>query len=272
MLMQIARDIAMWQRARKAADFTGCTVGFVPTMGALHEGHTALIERARQENARVIVSIFVNPTQFNDPTDLEKYPRTWTSDLERAKDAGADWVFAPSSDEIYPDQTRFRVTESGLSDILEGVQRPGHFAGVLTVVMKLLQLVRPNRAYFGEKDLQQLQLIRDMVEAFFLPVEIVPCPTVRAPDGLALSSRNALLSPFARVKAAMFPQILQTVPEPMAARQQLAEAGFKVDYVENHEQWRLGAVRLEGVRLIDNVRRNTGDHLSLRSSDGTTSM
>jgi len=266
--MQTVRDIATWQRARKRADFANCTVGFVPTMGALHEGHTTLIERARRENDRVVVSIFVNPTQFNDPKDLEEYPRTWAEDLVRAEEAGADWVFAPPAEEMYPDQARFRVSESGLSNILEGAQRPGHFEGVLTVVMKLLQLVRPDRAYFGEKDLQQLLLIRDTAEAFFLPVEIIGCPTVRAPDGLALSSRNALLTPPARAKAATFAQVLQTVTEPAAARQQLTDAGFEVDYIENHEQWRLGAVRLEGIRLIDNVRR---DEVALRANGGTTS-
>jgi len=253
--METVRDIATWKKARKAAELDGRTVGFVPTMGALHEGHGALIERARRENDQVVVSIFVNPTQFNDPADLNKYPRTWESDLERAHAAGADWIFAPPAEEIYHDNSRFRVRESGLSDVLEGAQRPGHFEGVLTVVLKLLLLVRPDRAYFGEKDLQQLLLIRAMTEAFFLPVEIVSCPTVRAADGLALSSRNTLLSQSARTQAAKFPQVLHSVAEPAAARKQLAAAGFDVDYVENHEQWRLGAVRLEGIRLIDNVRR-----------------
>jgi pantoate--beta-alanine ligase len=245
--------LADWQAARASLDASGFAVGFVPTMGALHSGHRSLLERARAENDRVVLSVFVNPTQFDDPADLSRYPRTLDADVELAGGL-ADFVLAPAPAEMYPDEYRFRVAESALSARWEGAQRPGHFDGVLTVVLKLLNLVRPRRAYFGEKDWQQLQLVEGMARALFLPVEIVACPTVREPDGLALSSRNRRLSSAARGRAASFPRILResaAAPEAAAA---LARAGFGVDYVEDHEGRRLGAVRLEDVRLIDNVR------------------
>jgi pantoate--beta-alanine ligase len=253
--MEIVGTVEGWRKRRESDAFSGRSVGFVPTMGALHAGHAALLKRARRENDVVVLSVFVNPAQFNDPRDLEKYPRTWDRDLDVARGAGVDWVFAPSRPEMYPGGYRCRVTETEFSRVLEGAQRPGHFDGVLTVVLKLLLLVRPTRAYFGEKDLQQLLLVRELAKAFFLGVEIVGCPTVRSPSGLALSSRNANFSPAGREKAADFPRILREASDPAGARARLAEAGFEVDYVENHEQWRLGAVRLEGIRLIDNVRR-----------------
>ncbi|HYC71758.1 MAG TPA: pantoate--beta-alanine ligase [Opitutaceae bacterium] len=251
--MNLHTDLASWRAARSGADFGGASVGFVPTMGALHAGHRALLARARAENDRVVLSIFVNPTQFNDPKDLEKYPRTLEADLKLA--AGlVDHVLAPPPAQMYPDAYHYRVTESAFSRELEGEHRPGHFDGVLTVVLKLLNLVGPRRAYFGEKDWQQLRLVEGMARALFLPVEIVSCPTERAPDGLALSSRNARLSRAARQQAAQFPKILRTAPDAAAAAAMLAGAGFGVDYVSERDGVRLGAVRLEGVRLIDNVR------------------
>lgn len=252
--MDVVRSVEEWQRVRTGPGYSGRTVGFVPTMGALHQGHAALLERARRENDIVVLSIFVNPAQFNDPRDLENYPRTWEADLALARSVAVDSVFAPTPEDLYPDRYRYRVTEHELSSILEGAHRPGHFDGVLTVVLKLLLLVRPERAYFGEKDLQQWLLVRDMARAFFLPTQIVPCATVRAPDGLALSSRNALLSPASRAQAPEFARILREESTAAVARTKLAAAGFEVDYVEQYESWRLGAVRIEGVRLIDNVR------------------
>ncbi len=251
---EVVRSAAAWRMLRRGDAFAGKTVGFVPTMGALHEGHRALLARARAENAIVVLSIFVNPTQFNDPKDFERYPKTWDTDLAAARAAGVDFVLSPDAREMYADAYRFRVSESVFSNTMEGAHRPGHFDGVLTVVLKLLLLVDADRAYFGEKDRQQLMLARDMAAAFFLRTEIVPCPTVRAADGLALSSRNRLLSPAGRAKAAEFARILRENNDPGEARAQLGSAGFTVDYVENHEQWRFGAVRLEGIRLIDNVR------------------
>jgi pantoate--beta-alanine ligase len=252
--MTVWTDLPQWIAARRAETLAGTTIGFVPTMGALHAGHRALLERAAAENGCVVLSVFVNPTQFNDPADLEKYPRTLAADLEIARGL-ADHVLVPPAEQLYPDGYRCRVTETVLSRELEGAHRPGHFDGVLTVVLKLLQLVRPARAYFGEKDWQQLRLVEDMVRALFVPVEIVPCATVRDADGLALSSRNRRLSPAARRRAADFPRLLRAAPDAAAAERELRAAGFAVDYVVDRDGVRLGAVRLENVRLIDNVRR-----------------
>lgn len=251
---RVIESLAAWQPERATLEVAGGTIGFVPTMGALHAGHRALLERARAENDRVVLSIFVNPTQFDDPADLTRYPRTLEADLAVA-DGLADCVLTPPAGELYPDDFQYRVTEYTLSDRWEGRHRPGHFEGVLTVVLKLLNLVRPHRAYFGEKDWQQLQLVQGMVRALFLPVEIVACETVRDADGLALSSRNRRLSTAGRAQAAGFPAILRRAPDAGAAAAALRGAGFEVDYVDDHDGVRLGAVRLEGVRLIDNVRR-----------------
>ena len=249
---RVFKILSDWTKERVALDSTNATIGFVPTMGALHAGHRAMLERARKENDRVVLSIFVNPTQFNDPADLARYPRTEEADLVLA--AGlADWVLLPSAEDLYPDDYRYRLTEHPFSTRWEGTQRPGHFDGVLTVVLKLFNLVRPHRAYFGEKDWQQLRLVQGMVQALFLPVEIVPCTTVREPDGLALSSRNRRLSAAGRTQAALFPAVLRQSPDAASAEAMLEGAGFTVDYVEDCAGVRLGAVRVEGVRLIDNV-------------------
>jgi len=250
---RLFEHLAEWQRERRELDRAAATIGLVPTMGALHAGHRALLERARAENDRVVLSIFVNPTQFDDPEDLARYPRTLAADLALA-DGLADAVLLPLPAELYADNYHYRVTETALSARWEGAQRPGHFDGVLTVVLKLLNLVRAHRAYFGEKDWQQLQLIRGLAQAFFLPTEIVPCATVGEADGLALSSRNRRLSPAGRARAALFPATLRGFADPAAAAGALRGAGFGVDYVEDHAGVRLGAVRLEGIRLIDNVR------------------
>jgi pantoate--beta-alanine ligase len=222
-------------------------------MGALHEGHLSLFRRAREESTCVVASVFVNPTQFNDAADLERYPRDLERDRELLEQVGVDVILAPSFDAIYPDEYRFRVVESETSRVLEGADRPGHFEGVLTVVMRLLNLVRPRRAYFGEKDWQQLLLVRSMVDAFFMDVEVVPCPIVRAPDGVALSSRNALLDQQSRMKAAEFARLLAEGPDADAVQSALSAAGIEVDYVEERWGRRLAAVRIGGVRLIDNV-------------------
>jgi pantoate--beta-alanine ligase len=251
--MKLCTQIAEWRALRASPEWTGQSVGLVPTMGALHAGHLALLQRARAENQRVVLSIFVNPTQFNEPTDLASYPRTLEADLEQARPF-ADAVIAPSAEEFYQDHFRYRVIEMELSRRWEGVHRPGHFDGVLTIVMKLFNVVQPQRAYFGEKDWQQLQLVRGMVNAFFLPVEIVACPTIREPDGLALSSRNRRLSQLGRSHAMDFPRALRTARDAASAAANLKMHGFEVDYVEDYEGVRLGAVRIDGVRLIDNVR------------------
>jgi pantoate--beta-alanine ligase len=252
-MAHISRTLEDWAAERATMDAHGLSVGFVPTMGALHAGHRSLLERARAENDRVVLSIFVNPAQFDDPGDLERYPRSLEADLSLAGGL-ADNVLLPEPREIYRDDYRYRMTEYNLSARLEGAHRPGHFEGVLTVVLKLLNLVRPHRAYFGEKDRQQLDLVQGMARALFLPVEIVPCTTVRDPDGVALSSRNSRLSPEARARVAAFPRILRGSADASAAADALGKAGFGVDYVEDHGGVRLAAVRIEDVRLIDNVR------------------
>jgi pantoate--beta-alanine ligase len=231
--------------------------GFVPTLGALHAGHVSLVRRAKAENERAWASIFVNPAQFDDPGDLARYPRTLVADLAMLEDAGCDLVFLPRPEEIYRDEYRYRVTENALSLELEGASRPGHFDGVLTVVLKLLLLVRPERAYFGEKDFQQLRLVEGLVDAFFLDTRIVRCPTVREADGLAMSSRNRRLTAADRARA---PALHRILAASLAKRQSAADAeaalareGFDVDYVADLDGRRLAAIRLGGVRLIDNV-------------------
>jgi pantoate--beta-alanine ligase len=245
--------IAAWRERRACDRQRGLTLGFVPTMGALHEAHLALAERSRGDNDRTLVSIFVNPTQFNDPSDLRSYPRTLKRDLELLEAAGVDFVLLPSAEEMYTDGFRYRVSETEQSTVLEGVQRPGHFTGVMTVVLKLLNIAAAERAYFGEKDWQQLGLVRGMADAFFVPTEIVACPTIRDANGLALSSRNALLSAADRERAATLHRVLTSSATVGDAIAQLGDAGFTVDYVDDRGGRRLAAVRLSGVRLIDNV-------------------
>jgi pantoate--beta-alanine ligase len=252
-LPQVVRTVAEWRELRDAHRAARRTVGFVPTMGALHDGHASLFRAARRENDVVLASVFVNPTQFDEEQDFEKYPHTPEADLALMDAAGVDVVFAPAFAEIYPDGTRYSVQESDRSREREGAHRPGHFTGVLTVVMKLLQIAEAERAYFGEKDYQQLELVRGMAEAFFLRTEIVACPTVREADGLAMSSRNRRLSPAERALAPKFHVALVEAATAEDAAAQLAAAGFAVDYVEDREGRRFGAVRLGAVRLIDNV-------------------
>jgi pantoate--beta-alanine ligase len=213
----------------------------------------SLLERSQSENEVSVLSILLNPTQFDDAADLAAYPASFEQDWAQAEALGVDFVFCPEPTAMYPDDYRYRVSESVVSQTLCGAHRPGHFDGVLTIVMKLLQIVRPDSAYFGEKDYQQLRLIEGMVEAFFLPVEIVSCPIVRESDGLAMSSRNARLTTGQRRLAAMFPSVLKAALPAAVVRRRLAGYGFDVDYVEDSDGRRLGAVRLGDVRLIDNV-------------------
>jgi len=252
-MTRVFEDPDAWRRERRELARTSLTVGFVPTMGALHEGHLSLVRRSRSENDRTMVSIFVNPTQFDDQADLARYPRTTDADLEALRAEGTDFVLLPRAEDLYRDGFRYRITGGECARMLEGAHRPGHFDGVLTVVMKLLQIVGPERAYFGEKDWQQLSLVRGMAEAFFLPVTIVACPTVRDSDGLALSSRNSNLGPADRERAPLFYRSLSSAETSEQAARELSESGFVVDYVEDRDGRRLGAVRIGGVRLIDNL-------------------
>jgi pantoate--beta-alanine ligase len=254
---------------------------FVPTMGNLHEGHIELIRLAQPRAACTVVSIFVNRLQFGPQEDFERYPRTLDADCEKLERLGVDVVFAPEESEIYPEPQTFVVEPSDLQYILEGAHRPGHFRGVATVVLKLFNLVMPRAAIFGKKDYQQYIVLRDMVRQFALPIEIIPAETVRAPDGLALSSRNAYLSPEERREAPRLYAVLKKVRAEIEAgardfqrldREAMAELsrhGWQPDYVavrrqadlrppteRDRELVVLGAARLGTTRLIDNVEVN----------------
>jgi pantoate--beta-alanine ligase len=229
------------------------TIGLVPTMGAFHAGHLALFRAAREECETVVVSLFVNPAQFDSPADLESYPRDETRDVQLAADAGVDVLFSPSVEELYPPGFQTWVEVEELSRPLEGRFRPGHFRGVATVCCKLFNLVRPHAAYFGQKDAQQVAVVRRMVRDLDFGVEIRVLPTVRDADGLAVSSRNALLSTGEREVALALPRALAT-RDPKQARALLD--GLEVDYVEVADfepRVLAAAVRIGKTRLIDNV-------------------
>ena len=250
-MTQVWYAVTDWLNRRRALEGHG--IGFVPTMGALHRGHASLVERCRVENEIVVASIFVNPSQFNDPKDLERYPRTLENDLRLLENLGADEVIVPTAPELYPNGYCFRVEPAGDAPVMEAAFRPGFLQGVMTVVLKLLGMVRPDRAYFGEKDYQQLTAVTSLVREFFIPTEIVPCPTVREASGLAESSRNRLLSPEGKEKAAWLFRALTTAVNPAETRSILQAQGFAVEYVEERWGRRLAAACVEGVRLIDNV-------------------
>jgi pantoate--beta-alanine ligase len=272
-------DIVRTRAALRAAlDSAARPIGLVPTMGWLHAGHTSLIERARAENATVVVSIFVNPRQFGETTDFTHYPRNEARDLAICRDAGVDLVFAPSVEEVYPPGFDTVVSVGAIARPLEGAARPGHFEGVATVVAILFALVAAEHAYFGTKDAQQVRVIRRMALDLALPTAVVPCPTVREPDGLAMSSRNARLSPEARTAAPVVRRALLAARERWAAGERSADAlraamhdvlagepAADVDYVSVADDATLAeldtvdgaallslAVRFGDVRLIDN--------------------
>lgn len=269
------RETREWISGQKIA---GKSFGFVPTMGALHQGHLQLVRRSRDENDLTGCSIFVNPIQFNNPEDLSKYPRTLEEDLRLLEETGCDFVFVPSVEEMYPAPVEEKYDFGELERVMEGAHRPGHFNGVAVVVRKLLDISQPDRAYFGEKDFQQLRIIQALVKMEKMPVEIVPCPTVREADGLAMSSRNRRLSDEERAVA---PEIFQTLLQAKAmvkkvpveevkriSKARLESKGFRVDYFEIADAGTLQtitgwegneriiacvAVFLGEVRLIDNM-------------------
>jgi pantoate--beta-alanine ligase len=260
--MKLVRSVADLPAALDAS----AAVGLVPTMGAFHEGHVALFRAARAENDLVVVSLFVNPAQFDAPDDLAAYPRDEERDTELARQAGIDVLFAPRSDEVYPPGYGTWVEVEGISDRLEGAFRPGHFRGVATVCLKLFNLVRPQRAYFGQKDAQQAALVVQLVRDLNLDVHIRVLPTVRDPDGLALSSRNARLSREHRHAALALPRALAAGAEAYARGADAAAAAQRVldeeplvvpQYVEtarfNGRLVLAAAARVGGIRLIDNV-------------------
>jgi pantoate--beta-alanine ligase len=239
--MKIARSAAELPRQAE--------IGLVPTMGAFHEGHLALFRASREENELVVASLFVNPAQFTEGEDLARYPRDEARDVELAEKAGVDVLFVPDAEEIYPPGFETWVEVERLGAMLEGRHRPGHFRGVATVCLKLFNLVRPRRAYFGQKDAQQVAVVRRMVRDLAVPVEIRVVPTVRDPDGLALSSRNAYLSPEERERALALPRAL-------ALRDRSELDGLEVDYFEEADfepRVLAAAVRVGSTRLIDNV-------------------
>jgi pantoate--beta-alanine ligase len=278
--VEVIHTVEWMKQASRQARAEGRLTGFVPTMGALHGGHLSLIEAARRDASPVIASIFVNPKQFGPSEDYAEYPRNFEADRQKLEEAGVDFLFAPPVEEIYPAGFRTSVNVEGLSDRLEGKIRPGHFRGVATVVLKLLEIVAPRFAYFGRKDAQQACIIRQMAADLALDSEIVVCPIVREPDGLALSSRNRYLSPAERKAATVLYRALLRAREAIehgerdsmriitAMRQELAgELLASPDYVEvvdadsfepivrlTHSCMVLLAARFGATRLIDNMQ------------------
>ncbi len=275
-MVRTVREVAALREAVAALRADGASVALVPTMGALHAGHLALIAAARAGGAKVVASIFVNPKQFGPSEDLARYPRREIADARMLADAGCDLLWAPSVEAMYPDGFATTVGVSGVADTLDGAARPGHFDGVATVVLKLLNQVRPDRALFGEKDWQQLQVVRRMAADFDLDVEIAGVPTQREDDGLALSSRNVYLAGDERARAVALPRALGVAARRIAhgeepadvladAHETLVGAGFQVDYVAlvdaetlsqivpDRPRRLLAAARLGTTRLIDNV-------------------
>lgn len=281
--MQTVRRLEDLREALSAFRAAGERVVLVPTMGALHDGHMALVEAARRAGERVVVSIFVNPRQFAPGEDLEKYPRKEQADSRLLTAAGVDILWLPPVEVMYPDGFATTVSVSGVSEVLDGAHRPGHFDGVATVVAKLFNQVRPHVAVFGEKDWQQVAVIRRMVADLDLEIEILGVPTQREDDGLALSSRNVYLAPEDRARAIALPRALGLAERAIAkgddteaaltqAREMLVAAGFEVDYVTLADAETLGdpqpgrplrllaAARIRGTRLIDNIPVNTSDY------------
>jgi pantoate--beta-alanine ligase len=253
--MKIFRNINEWKSFRKEISISK-TLGIVPTMGALHEGHLSLASRCLKENDYTVVTIFLNPTQFNNEEDLDKYPQTWNEDIKMLEELKIDFLLAPDFEQIYPDNYNYVIGENSFSKMLCGASRPGHFDGVLTIVMKLFMLADADRAYFGEKDFQQLSLIRKMAEAFFIATEIISCPIIRENDGLAMSSRNRRLSNAGRTLAGYYAKTIRRNKSLAEIKTGLEEKNIKVDYLEEHFGRRFAAVYIDSIRLIDNFDLN----------------
>lgn len=248
--MNIVTKLEDWYTIRK--NNNNKSIGFVHTMGHLHAGHLSLCARSQAENEKTVLAIFVNAKQFNQIEDFNHYPRTIEEDKALLRAQKVDYLLLLDTETIYGDDYQIQVCDtSNLSKALEAKFRPGHFTGMLTVVLKYLNIVKPRRSYYGEKDFQQLLLIKKMAQALFLETEIVSCPTVRDTDGLALSSRNTRLNSKQRIQASLFPIILKNASNPEDAIKQLKVLGFKVDYVADYWGKRLGAVYVGKVRLID---------------------
>jgi pantoate--beta-alanine ligase len=277
--MIIVSKVSELQKHLAGRDLKSTSVGFVPTMGALHEGHLALARRSLKENTFTVCSIFVNPTQFNDKKDLEKYPRTLEKDCALLEEIGVDFVFAPSTDEIYPENLKMEIPDlNGLDQVLEGAHRPGHFQGVVQVVLRLLDIVRPDRLYMGQKDFQQFTIIRHVLRVTKSPVALIVCKTKREKNGLAMSSRNQRLSEDMKNKAGLIYKTLTAVKRNLGKKsveeliqyaiRRLSTEYFTVEYIaitdgntlQPVSEYKPGqyvvislALWAEGVRLIDNV-------------------
>ncbi len=250
-MTKLVKTIEEWRQCQKMIG--NKTLGFVPTMGNLHEGHVSLLGRSVLENDVTVMSCFVNSTQFNNTNDFQHYPRSLSEDLAMASQAGVDYFFAPEYSALYPDDYQYKISENSISHHLEGEHRPGHFEGVMTVILKLLLLMKSDRAYFGEKDYQQLQLVKGMVDAFFIDTEIVGCQTVRNAFGLPLSSRNRRLTKEQREISRYFPEYFHSEKTCEEITDALQKKGFEVEYVREYQGRRFAAIQLGGVRLIDNI-------------------
>ncbi len=249
--MQVYHDLNVW-RAFRRTQAQELSTGFVPTMGNLHAGHCSLVQASQNDNMQTVVSLFVNPTQFNNPDDFQKYPRTLDADLDLLAKHGVDYCLVPDAQSMYSDERRYLIDETQDSLLMEGAKRPGHFSGVLTVVMKLFNLVQPQRAYFGEKDYQQLKLIQHMTDAFFMDIDVIGCPIVRESTGLAFSSRNNRLTPEQRIIADRFAEIFHQNNSCEKICSSLIDQGIVVDYITEHQGRRFAAIHVGDVRLIDN--------------------
>jgi pantoate--beta-alanine ligase len=264
--VKLLRTVGEVRRALASDREAGRSIGLVPTMGAFHAGHLALMTASTARDDVTVVSLFINPAQFGPSEDLERYPRDEAGDAEAAEAAGVGILFVPSADEIYPPGFDSWVDPGELGTVLEGAVRPGHFRGVATVCTKLFEIVQPTRAYFGRKDGQQVAVVKQVVRDLAMPLEIVACPTIRDPDGLALSSRNAYLSPDERARALALPRALRAGlqthrdgGDPVATAEEVlaAEPDLTVDYVAVADldgPTLAAAVRVGTTRLIDNVR------------------
>lgn len=273
--MQVVRTVAETQAALVALRAGQGTVGFVPTMGALHEGHLSLVRAAKQGCGAVVVSIFVNPTQFGPNEDFSKYPRTFEADCELLETEGVDLVFAPQVEEMYPEGAATFVEVEGVSDRLDGVSRPGHFRGVATVVAKLFHIVQPTRAYFGQKDAAQVAVLRRMVRELHFPLELIACPTVREADGLAMSSRNRYLSTEERQQGLVLKRALDAIAAKHASGEHdataLREAGLHI--LETEPAARLDYLKLVSPVTLDDVQSVDGETLvAVAAWIGTTRL
>ena len=249
--MKIFKDIYEWMKYRKNLPVEK-SLGVVMTMGALHNGHFSLVKTSKNNNDFTLATIFLNPTQFNKKEDLDKYPNTWEQDIAALETLNVDFLLAPDYEQIYSDNYKYQILENDFSKMLCGASRPGHFDGVLTIVMKLLQLAKADRAYFGEKDYQQYHLIKGMSDAFFLDTDIISCDIVREKDKLAMSSRNLRLSAGGRKLASLYANIIRENLSIIEIKDKLESNKIEVDYLEEHFGRRFAAVIIEDIRLIDN--------------------